>query len=155
VLSFVDRWRKRKVTERDEQFLQAVERTDWEKAIRLLARGADVNARTIVGLTALHLASANGDMGLVGVLLRHGADMDGRSFGGTPLHLAAENGHYAVVKALLLHGANPFSVDPDGQTALERTEDPAIRGEIRQEMVRVKRDLQKRAEILQTEMRPI
>jgi len=122
-------------------FLRAVETGNGERAIKLLAKGADVNARTAVGLTALHVASANGDIGLVGLLLRHGASPNEESFGGTPLHFAAMNGHRRVVDALLLHGADPFRPDPEGRTAAEIAADDDIRAIIRCEMRRVQQEL--------------
>lgn len=139
-----ERWTARGEQSRDVAFLQAVERADWQTALRYLKRGADVNARTLVGLTALHLAAANGDIGLVGVLMRHGADLNVQGFGGTPLHMATDAGHYAVVRALLLHGADPFALDPDDRMALTRTDDPAIQGELRAEMARIRRQLRTR-----------
>lgn len=112
----LSRWYERHARERDLAFIRAVELGNWKRALYLLKRGVDVNAQTAVGFTALHLAAANGDIGLVGVLLRHGADVDAQSVGGTPLHLAAQNGHVRVVNALLLYEASPLLTDPDGAT---------------------------------------
>jgi len=123
-----------------------VETSNGERAIKLLAKGADVNARTAVGLSALHVASANGDIGLVGLLLRHGASPNEDSFGGTPLHFAAMNGHRRVVNALLLHGADPFRPDPEGRTADDVTGDDDIKATVRCEMRRVQRELARMSE---------
>jgi ankyrin repeat protein len=83
----------------------------------LLAMGADVNARTDRGLTALHMAATRGDPEAVGLLIAAGADvnaLDGeRRY---PLHRV--NNNVEVVKLLLAHGAR-VAVDGDrGAAAL-------------------------------------
>ena len=56
---------------------------------------------------ALQLASANGDVAVVELLLAHGADVHAENpDGDAPLTLASENGHAAVVEVLLAHGAD-------------------------------------------------
>ena len=56
----------------------------------------------------LHLASFNGNLGAVEVLLEHRADVHStkHAYKMTPLHLAAMGGHEAVVTALLRAGAS-------------------------------------------------
>ena len=69
----------------------------------LLQRGADVHQRGFNDYTPLHLAAARGDLGLVELLLRHGADantiirIDDME---TPLELAEQAGHKAVAERL-------------------------------------------------------
>ena len=49
------------------------------------------------GFTALHLASLNGSVEVVGVLMGAGAKVDARDNSGqTPLHLAAAQGFFKV-----------------------------------------------------------
>ena len=124
----------RKGEERDAEFIHLVELGKWKQALKLLEQGVDVNAKTAVGATALHLAAANGDIGLVGVLLRHGADPNGGSMLGTPLHVAATAGHMKVVQALLLYDADPTTPDQDGRTPDEHTADDDIQLVLRYEM---------------------
>ena len=63
--------------------------------------------------SALQLASVEGKLAVVEVLLAHGADVN--AGGGWPLRNASENGHPAVVEVLLAHGAD---VHADGDWAL-------------------------------------
>lgn len=54
------------------------------------------------GNTALHMASANGNLTIVRLLLHHGADAQlANAAGNTPLHWAASNGQEDVCKVLL------------------------------------------------------
>ncbi len=43
------------------------------------------------------------------VLLKHGADVDGKSNGTTPLYRAVARGDAQMVELLLIHGADPFA----------------------------------------------
>ena len=68
---------------------------------RLLARGADVNARAAGGHTALHEAGFRGTLELAQILLAHGADATARDDGGqTPLDVAEAKGHAALARRL-------------------------------------------------------
>lgn len=71
----------------------------------LLARGADVNARSWAGRTPLHEASTPE---MIGLLLAAGADLEARSESGrTPLADAVEGCWPEAVVALLRAGAKP------------------------------------------------
>lgn len=69
----------------------------------LLERGADVHQRNFNDYTALHLAAGRGDLDLVELLLRHGADantivrIDDME---TAVELAEQAGHTSVVERL-------------------------------------------------------
>src|SRR5262249_48909814 len=82
-----------------------------EIARRLLARGADVNARsrsTRFGRenTPLHAAAANRQIGVAEILLEHGADVNAKDGSGyTPLALAANSKNDLMVVILLEKGA--------------------------------------------------
>lgn len=68
---------------------------------RLLARGADVNARAAGNHTALHEAAFRGNLELAQLLLAHGADATLRNDQGhTPLDLAQAHGHATVARRL-------------------------------------------------------
>ena len=71
------------------------------------------------GVTALHLASREGRIRCVKLLLKKGIDIEGRTnIGSTALHLAAYNGHRHVVAVLLDRGAEIDSKNTLGSTAL-------------------------------------
>jgi ankyrin repeat protein len=82
-----------------------------EVAKILLARGADVNARSrstrfAKENTPLHAAAANRQVGVAEVLIAHGADVNARDGGGfTPLALAAGGKNDVLVVILLEKGA--------------------------------------------------
>jgi quinoprotein dehydrogenase-associated probable ABC transporter substrate-binding protein len=69
----------------------------------LLAHGADVNAVSTSGVTALMLAAAHGNAPIVGLLLQSGADPGKRSPDGkTALDMAVQNGNDTVVSLIRL-----------------------------------------------------
>ena len=76
----------------------------------LLAHGADVNARSADGLTALHVAVAEGQVEvLVALLAAPGIDPNlPDAMGMTSLHYAAQRGRVEVTRQLLEVGANPL-----------------------------------------------
>lgn len=85
---------------------------EWEGQL-LNQRSADG------GCTALYLAAEEGDEGIVGLLLKHHADVTlADSSGTTVLHVAAEGGHEQVALELLKAGADPNKAKDDGYTAL-------------------------------------
>ena len=87
----------------------------------LIARGANVNAADIDGLTALHVACRGDYMTLVPILLDSGADVHAEtSSGATPLHFAAATGDTALVQRLLESGANVDASSKAGLTALKQ-----------------------------------
>jgi ankyrin repeat protein len=84
----------------------------------LLDAGADPNATSERGETALTLAIGNRNTDGVILLASRGADPDGRDRNGrTPLSLAAENDDEGMVEALLKAGAKADEADRDGKTA--------------------------------------
>jgi RNA polymerase sigma factor (sigma-70 family) len=84
---------------------------------RLLAGGADVNARSPDGRTPLHYAAEQGSLEIVQLLLAKGADVNAEDARRrAPLHLAAQGGHREVAEALLKAGAGVNATDFDGWT---------------------------------------
>ena len=61
----------------------------------------------MIALHLLHIASANGNLEIVKLLLRARASVNKELRGATPLSIATYNRHAAVVKCLLQAGANP------------------------------------------------
>ena len=88
----------------------------------LLARGADVHARSTNSMTntALHAALAGtARLTLVERLLDRGADVNAVQGGGyTPLHEAVLKGNREVVALLLRRGADVRAATDDGRSAL-------------------------------------
>src|SRR5689334_3674255 len=73
---------------------------------RLLAEGADVNARSTGGKTALMLAAARGRLDAIGLLIERGADVNAATdAGNTALMLAAARGQVDAVRTLIERGA--------------------------------------------------
>lgn len=83
---------------------------------RLLHHKADVNARDIMGRTALHLAVSTGTAKL---LLENGSDVNARNdWNETALHLAVRSKASTMARLLLAHGANVNARDHRDNTAL-------------------------------------
>ena len=101
----------------------------YEAGVRkLLALGANVHVTSEnSGSTPLVVAAYNGRAMIVSMLLREGADINGRTDDGeTALFIAAERGHADVVKALRVHGARITSRN-NGATVLDVAESDEIR----------------------------
>lgn len=93
----------------DTLLLDAARKGDIKKVRKLLEQGADVDAKDIDGLTALHEAAENKHTDVVKVLLQAGADAnirDRKWYAWTPLDKAVMNGCVDIVKVLLEAGAD-------------------------------------------------
>ncbi|KAF2188429.1 ankyrin, partial [Zopfia rhizophila CBS 207.26] len=101
----------------------AAERLNFEHISILLAKGADVNAKTKVGKESAlyyHLECTN-DVETITLLLDSGADPNQVGDGGTsPLHLAAEYATPVLCKDLLDYGANIESLDKEAGSPVDR-----------------------------------
>ncbi|KAL8464394.1 hypothetical protein ACS0TY_034066 [Phlomoides rotata] len=79
------------------------------------------------GCSLLHLACQAADIGMVELLLQHGANVSScDSRGHTPLHHSIMRGRVAIAKLLLTRGANPEAADKEGRTALQLLSESAI-----------------------------
>ena len=93
--------------------IRAVEVSDVEKVKTLIQQGTPARSTS----AALLVASWNGDVDLVRLLLAHGASANAKDKAGTALMRAARMGNSSVVDLLLGAGANPNFRNDNG-TAL-------------------------------------
>jgi len=105
----------------DSKLIEAARKGDVRKVRELLDRGANVNARDMIGDTPLHDAAYHGFLNVAKLLLDRGADVNAKDMiGYTPLHWAAREGHLDVARLLLERGADAGVRDNEGKTPLDR-----------------------------------
>ena len=94
----------------------AAMRGEIETVRSLLQEGADVNAAQGDGMTALHWAAEQDNVGMVEMLIYAGANREAvtRLGGYTPLHLASKAGSGAVIETLLEAGSDPSAATTTG-----------------------------------------
>jgi len=101
------------------QLIEAAWANDVPTARRLIARGADVNAKDDTEQSAYLIATSEGYLRLLDLTLRHGASVRSLdSYRGTGLIRAAERGHADVVGRLLQTRIDVDHVNRLGWTAL-------------------------------------
>jgi len=90
-----------------EELWAATRKGDPQAVQALLAKGAEVNAKTRYGATALAYAADRGYLEIAKILVEHGAQVNAKDtfYGAPPLTWAAYNSHVEVVKYLLEKGA--------------------------------------------------
>lgn len=92
---------------------------DLDLVQSLVADGASVDDKNVIGSTPLHVAAQAGQEKVVVWLLDNGASVDSAEISAwTPLHVAAFYGQMEIAKTLLKHGANLESADHRRQTPL-------------------------------------
>ena len=105
--------------DRDLRLIEAARSDDAAAVKALEAKGADVNARSGDGSTALHWAAQNDDAALAEQLIRKGAKVNAATdLGVTPLWIAATNSSTAMVERLLAARADPNIAPPTGRSPL-------------------------------------
>lgn len=86
---------------------------------KVVDAGGQIDARTMLDYTPLHLAASQGNLEIVKRLLELGADKEALNADQrTPFHLAAERGHQRIVKALKSRDANFRARDKFGWAPL-------------------------------------
>ena len=92
---------------------------DINEAKKLIDMGADVNAKSIVGLTALMLSSSKGHKEALEFLIQNGANVNMTGNDGlTALMWASYRGNEEIVELLIKNGADVHQKDNNGRTAL-------------------------------------
>jgi hypothetical protein len=91
----------------NEELIFAARKSNVEAVKTLLAKGADVNAKTEYGATPLFFACDRGNVEIVKLLLDAGADVNitDRFYKSTPVIWAVMKDHGAIAKLLLEKGA--------------------------------------------------
>jgi ankyrin repeat protein len=103
----------------DTSIVDAAQAKDAATVRVLLTKGADVNAVSDDGSTALQWAVHNDDAALVDALIRAHANVKAvNDLGASPMSEAAVTGDLAVLRSLLKAGADADSTNAQGQTAL-------------------------------------
>jgi ankyrin repeat protein len=128
----------------------AARHDDLELAKRLLAHGANAQARNRYGVTPLYLAAQNGSTGMLELLLDAGADANEvGNQGETVLMTASRTGNPEAVRLLLERGADVSARENwHGQTALMWAAAECHAGAVR-ELVRHGADINERSSIEQ------
>jgi ankyrin repeat protein len=109
--------------------LGAASRGDTAGVKRLLAQGADPNARNFLKMTPLMTGALLGDPEMARALLAAGAEREAASLYGTALTFASQSGNEPVIRYLLQRGADVNAARPDGITVLmlaARADRPAV-----------------------------
>jgi ankyrin repeat protein len=103
----------------------AVRSLDAETIRAAIETGAAVDQPDRDGKTALMIAARLGDLAMIELFLRLGADPNKRGDppGVTALMLAANNAHREAVERLLAAGADPNAKADDGWDAVRAAED--------------------------------
>ena len=103
----------------DEQLRAVTWDNDLDRAVALIERGADVNAKDDTEQSAYLITTSEGYLDLLDLTLAHGALIDDKdSWNGTGLIRAAERGHALVVGRLLQAGIDRDHVNRIGYQAI-------------------------------------
>jgi hypothetical protein len=104
----------------DKGLHDAIARGDYESAIKMIDRGADIEAKDPgAGASALHFAVMMGKLPVIDLLLTRGADVNSRTRNGTtPLHTAVLYARLEVAEYLLEKGADINAQSASGATPL-------------------------------------
>jgi ankyrin repeat protein len=108
-----------------EELHAAAKAGDAKQVEALLVKGADVNAKSAYGATALHFAADKGHLAVVKTLIAHKANVNlaDTFYKATPLTWSTMHNHWGVSQALIEAGASGaetllYSAVKEGQTGV-------------------------------------
>lgn len=100
--------------------MENVQKGNLEKVIKLIEFSGEDNVNNFFynGYSMLHIASENGWLNIVEMLVSKGHEVDWKddNTSSTPIHLAVKNSHVDVVKFLMVNRANVNEKDNEGMT---------------------------------------
>lgn len=98
----------------------AVRRNDKNEVLRLIKKGANINALDSMGFTPLHEAAMKGRVEIAKILISKGAKVNSRTgiYRLSPLYQAALMRRYEIIRLLAKNGANMNIRDSQGSTPL-------------------------------------
>jgi len=114
------------MTDPSKDMIKAAKAGNVERVKELLKADPKlVGARDKDGSTPLHCGTWKGHLGVVSVLLDHGADVNAHNqndhWGTTPLHAAAHANQAAIAELLIERGADVNATDMNDKTPLHHT----------------------------------
>ncbi|XP_052699720.1 ankyrin repeat and death domain-containing protein 1A-like isoform X4 [Crassostrea angulata] len=108
------------MTKGEINFHKAAKENDLESVRKLLSEyHVNVNCKNNLDRTALHWASANGNIDVIEKLVEDGADLESKDkYGMRPVLWAAWFGHLEAIKVLITGGATPLCTNKQGMGIL-------------------------------------
>nr|GEY84957.1 hypothetical protein [Tanacetum cinerariifolium] len=107
-------------SEHVDSLLEAARYNDLYDVKSLASIGVSLDSKDAEGRTALHMASANGNIDIVNYLISNKVDVNARNVeDNTPLHWACLNGHIEIVKILIIAGADVSRLNKHEQTPVD------------------------------------
>ena len=102
-----------------EQLIEAVSWCNYDDVLNLMNNGADINAKTKYGRTALQQAVSNSNYNFVKFLIEHGANVNFMLGDESLLYMSVEfNSCLPLVKLLVENGADVNATNAHGETPL-------------------------------------